>query len=319
MMNDINIILKNTDITTLKVDLITLKYTADNYGLSEEILLRLDKEKIENISIYETCSYYKPKNLDSEEVLFIRLPATTKLHYNNITTFSEIMISHIEKRDVKNCGMTLNGADFLDEREAFVSQLQGIINMIKKSQIPDFLDSIIIAENDKSTFSRLNKYLNDLIVNSNGYLKKKAENTYSLSRQIQHDFKIVNNHKEHIFVAMPFSTEFEDVFYYGIQNAIEANGFTSLRIDKEKFMGDIVAEMFEKIKSSKAVIADLTNSNANVYLELGFAWGKDIKALLITQNIDELKFDVKGRRCIKYNTIRDLEEQLTEEIKSLVK
>jgi hypothetical protein len=58
------------------------------------------------------------------------------------------------------------------------------------------------------------------------------------------------------------------------------------------------------------VIADLTGANANVYLEVGYAWGKDRPTVLVAKKGNELKFDVSGQRCIVYKNISDLAKKL---------
>ena len=65
------------------------------------------------------------------------------------------------------------------------------------------------------------------------------------------------------------------------------------------------------------MIAELTGGNPNVCLEVGYAWGKGRPTILIAKSLDELFFDVKGHRCLTYEGIRDLERQLTTELREL--
>jgi hypothetical protein len=123
--------------------------------------------------------------------------------------------------------------------------------------------------------------------------------------------------RRHVFVAMPFSKEMEDVFYYGIQRAIDANDLASERVDKDTFTGEVLSRIRERISAAVAVVADLTNANPNVYLELGFAWGRGVPTILLIQDTEQLKFDVRGQRCLQYSSIRMLEEKLTAEIAGL--
>jgi hypothetical protein len=116
----------------------------------------------------------------------------------------------------------------------------------------------------------------------------------------------------HIFVAMPFADEMEDIYFYGISRAIDENGFASVRIDKIAFTGEIMKKVQEKIRTATAVVADLTEANPNVYLELGYAWGKGVPTILLVQYSKQLCFDVRGHRCIVYKRIKQLEALLTE-------
>jgi hypothetical protein len=64
-------------------------------------------------------------------------------------------------------------------------------------------------------------------------------------------------------------------------------------------------------------VADLTDANPNVYLEVGYAWGRGVNTVLIVADGDELKFDVRTQRCLAFRSIRHLQELLTSELKSL--
>jgi hypothetical protein len=116
---------------------------------------------------------------------------------------------------------------------------------------------------------------------------------------------------------MPFSTHLEDVYYYGIQRPVHAAGFLCERIDHESFVGGIVEWIQRKIDTAALVIAELTGGNPNVYLEVGYAWGRGRPTVLLTSNLEELAFDVKGHKCLAYNGIKDLEGSLTRELTEL--
>jgi hypothetical protein len=46
--------------------------------------------------------------------------------------------------------------------------------------------------------------------------------------------------------------------------------------------------------------ADLSDANPNVYLEVGYAWGRGRPTLLVVRDSSHLKFDVQGQRCLIY-------------------
>jgi hypothetical protein len=123
--------------------------------------------------------------------------------------------------------------------------------------------------------------------------------------------------KPRAFVAMPFAPEMEDVFYYGIQNPVRQLGYICERVDQEAFTGGILEQVKMRIENAEIVIADLTGSNPNVYLEVGYAWGKMRPTVLVVNKKDDLRFDVSGQRCLKYQSIKDLEKLLTAELQNL--
>src|SRR5205085_7405644 len=106
-------------------------------------------------------------------------------------------------------------------------------------------------------------------------------------------------------------------YHYGIQRAVNAAGLLCERVDLSTFAGDVLERVRLKIRSAKFVVADLTDANPNVYLEVGYAWGVGVPTVLVVKNTDHLKFDVRGQRCLVYTKIQDLEDKLTRELQNL--
>jgi hypothetical protein len=123
--------------------------------------------------------------------------------------------------------------------------------------------------------------------------------------------------KQHVFVAMPFSKDLEDVYVFGIQGPVNTAGYLCERVDMATFTGDILDRIKLRIETATLVIADLTGANANVYLEVGYAWGKNRPTLLLAKVGDELKFDVRGQRCLIYENIVDLSKKLQVDLAAL--
>jgi hypothetical protein len=75
----------------------------------------------------------------------------------------------------------------------------------------------------------------------------------------------------------------------------------------------------KRIDSARLLVADLSTANPNVYLEVGYAWGRGVPTVLVARDTAGLGFDVKGQRCLVYNnSIKKLEDSLTKELKSLL-
>jgi hypothetical protein len=126
-----------------------------------------------------------------------------------------------------------------------------------------------------------------------------------------------SDEKAHVFVAMPFKEEMDDVYHYGIQQAVKAAGMLCERADLSSFAGDVIEWVRSRIRSAALVVADLTDANPNVYLEVGYAWGVGVPTVLVVRGADHLKFDVRGQRSLVYKRIKDLEELLTKELQQL--
>jgi hypothetical protein len=67
------------------------------------------------------------------------------------------------------------------------------------------------------------------------------------------------------------------------------------------------------------MVAEVTDANPNVFLEIGYAWGKDVKTVLLVkgQAGGNLEFDIQGQRCLVYQSIKQLEEILAHELEQL--
>ena len=252
--------------------------------------------------------------------------------------------------------ITLHGPGFgLDEIEALRAEVRGIINAAQQAAGVSHVIRVSIVERNAARVQLLQMEMSKIIADLDKSGAELTDKTVPASAEfdvaLQRDIVVrcplklnlrrpekalgarseaemavesaglqsaaqVEN-KPRAFVAMPFSQEMEDVFYYGIQNPVRQLGYICERVDQEVFIGDILEQVKMRIEKAEIVIADLTGANPNVYLEVGFAWGKGRPTLLIANKKDDLKFDVRGQRCLKYQSIKDLEKQLTTELKGL--
>ncbi len=104
-----------------------------------------------------------------------------------------------------------------------------------------------------------------------------------------------------VFAAMPFSPEYDDVYFVAMAPAAQSVNAACKRVDREEFQGDIVVQIEELIASSQAVIADLSESRANVLYETGFAHALKLPIIHICSTpLDELPFDVRNWNTISY-------------------
>lgn len=117
------------------------------------------------------------------------------------------------------------------------------------------------------------------------------------------------------FVIMPFSEEFDDIYQIGIKETAKNEKVTAYRLDEELFNEGMLEKIYKEIENSDFIIADLSNKNANVFYELGFAHAIGKLTILLTQNADDIPFDLKHKRHIIYgNSIKHLKEQLKKNI-----
>ncbi len=104
---------------------------------------------------------------------------------------------------------------------------------------------------------------------------------------------------DRLFVLMPFNEQVspQSLFFDVLQ---PLPGWDVHRADSDLSKPEIWCKICANIQSSRAVIADLSGANPNVFLELGLTWGFGKPFILLTQDIDDLPFDTRGFHVIKY-------------------
>lgn len=126
------------------------------------------------------------------------------------------------------------------------------------------------------------------------------------------------------FVIMPFSFDNSDSIYENwIKATVEEMEFKNERIschraDKSSRPGEVIAHLMENLISSEIVIADLTGKNPNVFYELGVRHALATNTILISQDLQDIPFDLRGQRIIIYKFTPDGMLKLKKEIKEYV-
>jgi hypothetical protein len=105
-----------------------------------------------------------------------------------------------------------------------------------------------------------------------------------------------------VFVIMPFSADFDDI-YETVRTSLEGDlGVIVARADTiPYYTTTIYQQLVDAIDRADVMVADLTGSNANVFYELGFAHAK--AKIVVPVSADEpreLPFDVAGFRTLFY-------------------
>jgi hypothetical protein len=103
-----------------------------------------------------------------------------------------------------------------------------------------------------------------------------------------------------VFVLMPFSEELQPVYEDHIKAVAASLGMSAARGDDFFAAKAIVSDIWNAIYSSRIVIADCTGRNPNVFYEIGIAHTIGKPTVLISQNIEDVPFDLRHIRCIVY-------------------
>lgn len=101
---------------------------------------------------------------------------------------------------------------------------------------------------------------------------------------------------------MPFDKEFQDLYEYMKQITEDTYQETRIyRADDLLNQQNILKDIVESIITSDLIIADLTSLNPNVFYELGLAHALKKNVVLLTQDVNELPFDLRSYRVIPYS------------------
>jgi hypothetical protein len=98
---------------------------------------------------------------------------------------------------------------------------------------------------------------------------------------------------------MPFSADF-DLVYESIRQAATGAGFRCRRADDIWENAAIIQDVVSLIDRSRIVVCDCSNRNPNVFYEAGIAHTLGREVILISQNEQDLPFDLRHLRYIRY-------------------
>jgi hypothetical protein len=312
------------DALSVHTDLLVLKYAQQSYGADAaaraalaaiypaiESELPLPGQHV----VYDTC-----QTLEAKRVLFIGVPRLAAFGYKEMRTFGQdaLEIAAREYPEVRSIALTVHGPGYgLDELECFNSLVAGLLDNVAEGTAPRGLEQIALIEKAERRAKRFCEELDRLLGSASVDVTRAGTITSTLTRDVLDKLRSVGDasaSKPLLFVAMPFREDMADHYDYGILRAAERAGYLCERADQAHFTGDVLEWVRARIDAATLVVADLSYANPNVYLEVGYAWGRGKPALLMVRDTEDLKFDVRGQRCLIYKRIKDLEEKLHTEL-----
>ncbi|WP_299114239.1 response regulator transcription factor [uncultured Winogradskyella sp.] len=103
------------------------------------------------------------------------------------------------------------------------------------------------------------------------------------------------------FVIMPFGGWFDNYYSDIYIPAIADSDLKPVRADNLYTPGSIINDIWRFTQEAEIILADLTGKNPNVFYELGLAHAIAKPAILITQSMEDVPFDLRGLRIIVYD------------------
>jgi hypothetical protein len=320
---------QQNDIITLPSDLLLLKHAKGFHGgdLAVAKLLIAEgvctEEKI-NPGQDEFVILRTNKAVAASRVMFVGTPHLRGFSYGQMQHFAARAIEILAQQNLPLALLTttIHGVNYgLDASESLQSLVRGFQEGLARHPNCQ-INEIAFVEKSERTARILKAALENMPAES---ARTKPVEAESKSETRKSPFVVFGegvqtgtadgraaggSGKKHVFVAMPFSEEFQDIYEFGIYEPIRRCGYICERVDEPLFTGDILQRITERISTAEFVIAELTGARANVYLEVGYAWGKDIPVITLAREGEKLQFDVSTHRCIFYRTIGQLAKEL---------
>jgi len=330
--------LLHDDVVNVPSDLLLLKYAGAFFGADRHVAKLLTSANVctpdelcpdpDDFVIVDTGGVIAPSR-----VMFLGTLPLVAFAYEQMRQFAARSIEVLAGQSFRGRRMTtvVHGVGYgLDAVESLESLIQGFQQGLANERSVA-LEEIIIVERSERTA----RILSSSLVESPKLREGRSDLREQTPAGSPHDVllsraragdsaecppRVVErpaSAKRRVFVAMPYAEEFENVYEYGIYPAVRRCGLICERVDKEAFTGDILKRIKERIESADLMIADLTGARPNVYLEVGYAWGRETRVILVIRDGQIPEFDAQGQRCIYYTRYRHLADELEKLIRGL--
>ncbi len=346
--DSVQLMLANANIMTYPADVVAFKYAQAFHGADGHAAALLRNEGIEE-------SEYTPYEgefslidsrgaLASPKVLFVGTSILRGIGYEGIHTLAVNALRALQKQapGTEHLVMTFHGGNFgLDETEAALSQIRGLIAAIGAGQYPPKLKRITIVERTEKRFNRLRRRLieplaelgvqavKDEVHGDHWSIPGPVTNTIQNIAPV--DLRPAQRTHTHAFVIMPEDPSLDDLFYYAIQSPVHAHGLLCERMEGENYDShpvspdpagadpgatDLVNQIRARIDSASVVIALLPEPDPILYWQVGYACGVQCPVIIIS-NAKEQSPMIAGLPHLNYQKLRDVETGLAAHLEQL--
>lgn len=313
------------DVRETAADVLLLKYAQYLHGADRAVYdwLKWAGQQVKLPQPGEFVAVDGPADDGPRTILFGGVKTLRAFGYAEMRQFAMMSLEHLAtnaRHAVARISCTVHGVGYgLDETESLRAMVGGFEDALACGNAPKALQEIVFVESVAARAQLLRATLGELRPATRPRLVANEAKAIEPPRMPARPVDEPAPPKEHIFVAMPFGDDdLDDTYYLVTVPAIHSFGYLASRIDEETFTGDILEKIMAKIASARVVIADLTGANANVYLEVGYAWGRDRRVILVAKEGTPLRFDVQSQKCVFYKNRRQLQEKLAKELQSIL-
>lgn len=162
-----------------------------------------------------------------------------------------------------------------------------------------------------------------------GYIES-SSGTISLDLDFRLTIKGINRLQEikakrvkssnNVFIAMSFKPKYKNIYLNGYKKTLLELGFNPIRVDDLEHNEYIIDKIMSEIKICRFLIADLSSHNNGVYFEAGYAMGHgiDVISTCNKKEFESTHFDLKQFNILVWKSINELNEILTNRIRSTI-
>lgn len=120
------------------------------------------------------------------------------------------------------------------------------------------------------------------------------------------------------FVLMPFRDPFLRIYEDHIKPTLENIGLRVMKSDDFFATREVIEDIWEYINKARIIVADVTGRNSNVFYELGLAHTVGKPVIILTQDKNDVPFDLRHIRYFKYTDNKKGWKELRRNLKNAV-
>jgi hypothetical protein len=121
---------------------------------------------------------------------------------------------------------------------------------------------------------------------------------------------------------MPLSSGLSSFYHDRMKRLLHSQGLSAVRGDEFSSNNQVITDVWGAIIHSKFVVADCTGRDPNVFYEIGMAHTLGKSLLLISQNRNDVPFDISPSRYLTYELspggLREFDIRFTSNVKNIV-
>ena len=149
-------------------------------------------------------------------------------------------------------------------------------------------------------------------------LNVQPEQPNDAEKQIEYKQSTVKVNEKLCFIIMPYTDKLNPIYENIIKPVIKDLKLECLRADEIFISKPIIEDIWNNIKKARFIIADLTDRNPNVFYELGLAHALNKEVIMLTQDINDVPFDLKHFRIIVYQDSIAGADKLKSDLKNFI-